>query len=509
MPRAIPMAQPNTKNRPLLRLADFESSTPDSIDSAGPNPTLIINVKGKEAVNRGVHVVVRELGLDGDHVWLTLFNPAEKPIFATLQVKGLSQGNYNVTENGGVLVSTNSENLTGGIPVQILSGYTKAAIDLPQLTACLKAAHAAASGEPDITQAIHDLERKIHNIKSVLDTGSLTIFHIIPQGTTVNADNPHLTASEAATDITSVKSEYYKLLQLAGGISNISNRESILSALFPVALDNVTGSALDILTRGQAGSGHLDLQLSHAFRSMTPEARVTLSLPAGWSSTQATATAKLDPDAVNAFGFDLKMPETEWGRLSIPATVELELEPTVSITELIKIPLRENAVRMWQVIGPFDNTGERGYERKFEPETAAFSLTAEYIGKSGSVRWKPMVSTADYLDLQALLNSEQGSVAYARTWVYSPSEQTIPFRIGCDGGFKLWVNGNIIGAANLHRAYLAGANQYDAPLHAGWNELLVKAAQSDGPWRFSTEIGGASSAAPVGLRVDNTPSGKS
>ena len=45
-------------------------------------------------------------------------------------------------------------------------------------------------------------------------------------------------------------------------------------------------------------------------------------------------------------------------------------------------------VTAWHVIGPFDNTGEKGYDVAYPPERE-INLTATYDGKKGPVTWTP------------------------------------------------------------------------------------------------------------------------
>lgn len=138
-------------------------------------------------------------------------------------------------------------------------------------------------------------------------------------------------------------------------------------------------------------------------------------------------------------------------------------------------------VSKWQLIGPFDNTGESGFAKVYPPEER-FELAAELPGKSGPVKWFPYETRSEYglVDFNQAISSLKGAVGYATSEFWSDSARPAQVRLGCKNGWKVWVNGVLIfGRDEYHRS--AEIDQYRMPvsLKAGKNVILVKCAQNE------------------------------
>lgn len=138
-------------------------------------------------------------------------------------------------------------------------------------------------------------------------------------------------------------------------------------------------------------------------------------------------------------------------------------------------------VSKWQLIGPFDNTGEAGFAKVYPPEER-LELTAELSGKSGPVKWFPYETRSEYglVDFNQAISSLKGAVGYAASEFWSDSARPAQVRLGCKNGWKVWVNGVLIfGRDEYHRS--AEIDQYRMPvsLKAGKNVILVKCAQNE------------------------------
>src|SRR5208283_2085028 len=82
----------------------------------------------------------------------------------------------------------------------------------------------------------------------------------------------------------------------------------------------------------------------------------------------------------------------------------------------------QQEIQRWAVVGPFDNRGRDGLNREYPPETE-FRFDKSYVGKNGSVAWKPAtVWSGDkyYVDLGTRF--DDWTVHYAYSRVYSPQE---------------------------------------------------------------------------------------
>jgi hypothetical protein len=173
-------------------------------------------------------------------------------------------------------------------------------------------------------------------------------------------------------------------------------------------------------------------------------------------------------------------------------------------------------VRRWLLAGPFDNTGEAGFNIAYPPEKGV-DPQVTYKGKKGAeVRWTSFTTTDPYgaVDLNKVLGKQQGVVAYAYAVIESPVERPIQVRAGSLNAIKIFLNGKEI----LHREeYHHGIemDQYIAKgtLKAGRNELLLKVCQNEQKedwaqaWGFQARLCDAVGAAvphtQVAVKTDN------
>ncbi len=135
----------------------------------------------------------------------------------------------------------------------------------------------------------------------------------------------------------------------------------------------------------------------------------------------------------------------------------------------------------WQVIGPFDNVGEKGFAVAYAPEQE-LDYQREYPGKSGLARWQPHVTVDELgaVDLNAILVKEKGVAAYIVSEFASAEGQDVEFRWGTMNATKLWLNGELLAE---HEVYHSGEDldQYIARgrLKPGKNIVLVKVCQNE------------------------------
>jgi hypothetical protein len=138
-------------------------------------------------------------------------------------------------------------------------------------------------------------------------------------------------------------------------------------------------------------------------------------------------------------------------------------------------------VLRWKLVGPFDNTGEKGYGVACGPERE-FDPGAKYPGKHGEVGWIEHVTTDDHglVDFNKAIGEEKDVVGYAAAEFFSEREQEVEFRLASDDAVKLWLGGRLI---DEHDVYHAGMymDQYTsrAKLEPGRNVILVKVCQND------------------------------
>ncbi len=134
----------------------------------------------------------------------------------------------------------------------------------------------------------------------------------------------------------------------------------------------------------------------------------------------------------------------------------------------------------WKLIGPFDNTEQRGFDAVYPPERE-LDFSVSYEGKHGRVQWIDHTTADEYgrVDLNRALAEEKEVVAYAAAHFHSERQQAVEFRVTSYNAVKLWVNGQPVVE---HNVYHAGSqlDQYigRATLDEGRNTILLKVCQN-------------------------------
>ncbi len=136
----------------------------------------------------------------------------------------------------------------------------------------------------------------------------------------------------------------------------------------------------------------------------------------------------------------------------------------------------------WQLAGPFDNEGKRGFDEVFPPEKAQ-DLAARFQGKAREVGWRslpPEAVVGGFAHLGAAVRPARHVVVYALTVVEAPREQRVRLHLGASGAVKVFVDGALVHAdPSYHRARL-DTSAVELTLHRGPNRILVKLCQAEG-----------------------------
>jgi len=132
----------------------------------------------------------------------------------------------------------------------------------------------------------------------------------------------------------------------------------------------------------------------------------------------------------------------------------------------------QGEIQRWAVVGPFDSRGRPRLDRGYPPETK-FRFDESYPGKNGVVNWKPAtVWSADGHHVNLGMRFDDWTVQYAYTQLYSPQHVKAKFKLTCQQGCRLWLDGKEIIYSNV-----SGSNENTAvpvSLRPGWNPVLVK-----------------------------------
>ena len=181
----------------------------------------------------------------------------------------------------------------------------------------------------------------------------------------------------------------------------------------------------------------------------------------------------------------------------------------------VDLPQHFGFLMHWNVIGPFDNTGRKGFETVFPPENK-IDLTAEYDGKEGKVKWTELVTDDEYgmLDINKAYPGEIKEVTgYAYTEFKSEAARPIELRLGCKNAWKVWLNGELLfGRDEYHRGMRIDQYRLRGRLKAGVNAILVKACQNEQKeswtkeWQF--QLRACDAAGTAVLSADRPPTPK-
>lgn len=153
-------------------------------------------------------------------------------------------------------------------------------------------------------------------------------------------------------------------------------------------------------------------------------------------------------------------------------------------------------VSRWLLIGPFDNTGSKGFDVPYPPESE-IDLDAAYEGKSGTIHWKEHVTEHDYgmVDLNGALGRHKGAIAYALAELSSEEPRDVEIRLGSVVGWKLWVNGELLfGHEEYHHGMDLDQFRVRARLRKGSSRILLKLCQNEQKeewaqdWKFQLRV---------------------
>mgnify|MGYP001594814851 CR=1 FL=1 len=94
-----------------------------------------------------------------------------------------------------------------------------------------------------------------------------------------------------------------------------------------------------------------------------------------------------------------------------------------------------------------------------------------------------------FINLSEQFGKQEWTTAYAQTWVYSPMERSVVFRIGSDDGIEVELNGQrILEKLDIARSCRLDEDIIPAVLHRGWNHLFLQIVQIQGDWQFVVRI---------------------
>jgi len=146
----------------------------------------------------------------------------------------------------------------------------------------------------------------------------------------------------------------------------------------------------------------------------------------------------------------------------------------------VDVPGHFGLITRWKLIGPFDNTDEKGFDVAYPPEQQV-DFAATCPGKAGPVKWIDHETTDAYgkVDMNATLGKASGVIGYAAAEFIASAGRPAEMRITSVNANKVWLNGKLLAQ---NKIYHAGEtfDQYitRGKLKPGKNLILVKLCQN-------------------------------
>jgi serine/threonine-protein kinase len=156
-------------------------------------------------------------------------------------------------------------------------------------------------------------------------------------------------------------------------------------------------------------------------------------------------------------------------------------------TETVLATLKANGVPTlegkWHIIGPFDNSNDRGFETIYPPEKE-INFEKSYPGKKGrNLRWQEFTGfqLGTAIDLRRFEDNDfTCAYLYHAFDVKEPVE--LPLGLGSDDTLTVWLNGEQLLAKNVRRGVKPDEDCVTLYCKPGRNELLLKICNYQGAW---------------------------
>jgi type 1 glutamine amidotransferase/HEAT repeat protein len=163
-----------------------------------------------------------------------------------------------------------------------------------------------------------------------------------------------------------------------------------------------------------------------------------------------------------------------------------------------KIERFDDYITTWEYAGPYRVPWVRLLDEPFGPE---LSLAPTDL-------WKPLHTVPDprrpwLLQFEKTFEGED-QVVYIRTHVWSPGDQKARLEVGTDYGIKGWLNGKLVHESNSVRRVTPGDDRVPIMLTKGWNTLVLKFEQGDGPWGACARVRNPDGGKLAGVRISIT-----
>ena len=180
-------------------------------------------------------------------------------------------------------------------------------------------------------------------------------------------------------------------------------------------------------------------------------------------------------------------------RSRVEEMLRLSMIRTGDLDDAKKAYASSGFIDRWLIVGPFDNEGKTGFERKFEPEEetgCAPDFRTAYAGKHRPVHWRalPEINPFGYVHLESALHPNINVCAYALTFVRSDEERQVEIWAAGGGALKLWFNGQMVFEDDEYREGSPDRLGARVTFEKGYNRILVKSCTTTESWGFFARL---------------------
>ncbi|MCX7830975.1 MAG: hypothetical protein N2445_07960, partial [Acidobacteria bacterium] len=165
-------------------------------------------------------------------------------------------------------------------------------------------------------------------------------------------------------------------------------------------------------------------------------------------------------------------------------TIKGDLEKAESL-------IREDSYILdYLLLAPFSNDNKKGFDEVYEPEkNLDFDKIYEGIDKREiTFRKLPRRKCFSNIILDDFVDPSQNSTAYLVSFIRSESAQDCVLRVSFSGAFKIFLNGEEVGASKNYNVPTFDQYSFPVRLSAGFNLLMIKTCNSEGTWQFRARI---------------------
>ncbi len=201
-----------------------------------------------------------------------------------------------------------------------------------------------------------------------------------------------------------------------------------------------------------------------------------------WSTESVSGTTPRKSEARVSFFKRLLIDPKANGTLKAMACSALgdHLEGSNRFAEAKEYYKKIGSVDTWAMAGVFENISESGFDKSHEPIINP-SDEAVFTNKNGArTKWNRMKGNRNdkWIDFTYHYFTEN-SILFAQTFVSSPSDQDVYFRIGTSGSLKAWINDALILNESEERNNDMDTYQTRVRLNKGFNRILIQIGESE------------------------------